>query len=353
MCVHTWGRGGKKREKKGNLFPVLLPSHWIFPHLPIILPLHCAPQNCALLPPLLRDHIVQPQGSQSLSPQRWLPHFCVHSSPCRGSARPAQPRKLPQPQQCTPVQSASSPSHSRCSLPVAPAPGQEIPRLSPCYTLTATPPSSLPANSSLDCLSRSPFLFSVPKATSNIQMNTQLSPGERIFLPSACPTGHLPPSPTPPPGPEDLGRTTLPSAFPLCMQSVLSPPQFGRRTPPASHFRGPVALLPHSPPSPPRASAFVTSHLDALPILPPSLLMGHPVLTFHPHPDPASWALSLMAPCFKLSNYFWLRWVFAAACGLSPAVVSRGYSLAAVLGFSRFGAQALGEQASVAVCCGL
>lgn len=148
------------------------------------------------------------------------------------------------------------------------------------------PPSSLPANSSLDCLSRSPFLFSVPKATSNIQMNTQLSPGERIFLPSACPTGHLPPSPTPPPGPEDLGRTTLPSAFPLCMQLVLSPPQCGRRTPPASHFWGPVALLPHSPPSPPRASAFVTSHLDALPILPPSLLVGHPVLTFHPPPRP-------------------------------------------------------------------
>ena len=49
--------------------------------------------------------------------------------------------------------------------------------------------------------------------------------------------------------------------------------------------------------------------------------------------------------------YFWLRWVFAAACGLSLVVASRGYSLLRCTGFSlrwllllqrtREGAQAL------------
>ena len=32
----------------------------------------------------------------------------------------------------------------------------------------------------------------------------------------------------------------------------------------------------------------------------------------------------------ELINCFWLHWVFVAAQGLSPAVVSRGYSLVAV-----------------------
>jgi hypothetical protein len=45
--------------------------------------------------------------------------------------------------------------------------------------------------------------------------------------------------------------------------------------------------------------------------------------------------------------YFWLCWVFFAACGLSLAVASRGYSLVAVgrlliAGFSCFGVWAPG-----------
>ena len=32
--------------------------------------------------------------------------------------------------------------------------------------------------------------------------------------------------------------------------------------------------------------------------------------------------------------YFWLRWVFAAACGLSPDAVSEGYSSSRCVGFS-------------------
>ena len=35
---------------------------------------------------------------------------------------------------------------------------------------------------------------------------------------------------------------------------------------------------------------------------------------------------------FKKIIYFWLHWVFVAALGLSPDVVSRGYSLVAVGG---------------------
>ena len=55
--------------------------------------------------------------------------------------------------------------------------------------------------------------------------------------------------------------------------------------------------------------------------------------------------------------YFWLRWVFIAACGLSLAVWSRGYPSLRVwdshcAGFS-CGARALGAQASVVVVLGL
>ena len=32
--------------------------------------------------------------------------------------------------------------------------------------------------------------------------------------------------------------------------------------------------------------------------------------------------------------YFWLRWVFIAACGLSLAAASRGYSSLQCVGFS-------------------
>ena len=48
---------------------------------------------------------------------------------------------------------------------------------------------------------------------------------------------------------------------------------------------------------------------------------------------------------FILFIYFWLCWLFVAACGLS-LVVARG-------GFSCCGAPALGAQASVVVTCGL
>ena len=55
--------------------------------------------------------------------------------------------------------------------------------------------------------------------------------------------------------------------------------------------------------------------------------------------------------------YFWLRWVFIAACGLSLAAWSRGYPSLRVwdshcTGFS-CGARALGAQASVVVVLGL
>ena len=55
----------------------------------------------------------------------------------------------------------------------------------------------------------------------------------------------------------------------------------------------------------------------------------------------------------RLFIYFWLCWVFVAACALSPVGASRGYSSLWCLGFSLWwllghGAQALGEQASVA-----
>ena len=36
----------------------------------------------------------------------------------------------------------------------------------------------------------------------------------------------------------------------------------------------------------------------------------------------------------NLFIYFWLRWVFVAACGLSLVVVSGGYSLLRYAGFS-------------------
>ena len=54
--------------------------------------------------------------------------------------------------------------------------------------------------------------------------------------------------------------------------------------------------------------------------------------------------------------YFWLLWVFVAACGLSLVAVSRGYSLLHCAashrsGFSCCGAQAPGTQASVVVAC--
>ena len=56
--------------------------------------------------------------------------------------------------------------------------------------------------------------------------------------------------------------------------------------------------------------------------------------------------------------YFWLCWVFIAACGLSLVAASRGYSSLWCAGFSLqwlllLGAWALGAQASVVVACGL
>ena len=55
----------------------------------------------------------------------------------------------------------------------------------------------------------------------------------------------------------------------------------------------------------------------------------------------------------RLFTYFWLCWVFVAACGLSPVGASQGYSSLRCLGFSLWwllghGAQALGKQASIA-----
>ena len=48
---------------------------------------------------------------------------------------------------------------------------------------------------------------------------------------------------------------------------------------------------------------------------------------------------------FILFIYFWLRWVFVAACGLSLVAVSGGFSCCR--------AWALGVRASVVVACGL
>ena len=61
----------------------------------------------------------------------------------------------------------------------------------------------------------------------------------------------------------------------------------------------------------------------------------------------------------KLFIYFWLRWVFIAACGLSLVVASGGYSslrcvgVSHCSGFSCCRAWALGTQVSVAVAHGL
>ena len=39
------------------------------------------------------------------------------------------------------------------------------------------------------------------------------------------------------------------------------------------------------------------------------------------------WSRDLRGPAFSyLFIYFWLRWVFVAACGLSLVVATRGYS---------------------------
>ena len=54
-----------------------------------------------------------------------------------------------------------------------------------------------------------------------------------------------------------------------------------------------------------------------------------------------------------LPIYFWLRWVFVAARGLSLVVASGGYSSLRCVGFSCCGARALGAWASVVVARGL
>ena len=61
---------------------------------------------------------------------------------------------------------------------------------------------------------------------------------------------------------------------------------------------------------------------------------------------------------FFLFIYFWLRWVFVAACGHSLVAASRGYSSCGARashcsGFSCCRAQALGAWASVVVACRL
>ena len=60
-------------------------------------------------------------------------------------------------------------------------------------------------------------------------------------------------------------------------------------------------------------------------------------------------------PCthFYLCIYFWLRWVFVAACGLPLVAARGGYSLLWYTGFSCCRARALGPQASVVVAHGL
>ena len=69
------------------------------------------------------------------------------------------------------------------------------------------------------------------------------------------------------------------------------------------------------------------------------------------------WACNLLSLFIlfflRLFIYFWLCCVFVAVCGLSPVGASRGYSPLRCMGFSlwgllRHGAQALGQQASVA-----
>ena len=61
---------------------------------------------------------------------------------------------------------------------------------------------------------------------------------------------------------------------------------------------------------------------------------------------------------FKKIIYFWLHWVFVAACGLSLVAASGGYSSLGYEGFSLrclpcCGAPALGAQASVVAARGL
>ena len=51
--------------------------------------------------------------------------------------------------------------------------------------------------------------------------------------------------------------------------------------------------------------------------------------------------------------YFWLRWVFVAAHGLSLVAASRGYLSLPCVGFSCCRARALGARASGVVACGL
>ena len=51
----------------------------------------------------------------------------------------------------------------------------------------------------------------------------------------------------------------------------------------------------------------------------------------------------------NLFIYFWLRWVFVAARGLSLVAASGGYSSLLCTGFSCCGARALGTRASVVV----
>ena len=46
------------------------------------------------------------------------------------------------------------------------------------------------------------------------------------------------------------------------------------------------------------------------------------------------WSLLFFKKCFIYFIYFWLRWVFIAACGLSLVAVSRGYSSLPCVGFS-------------------
>ena len=57
-------------------------------------------------------------------------------------------------------------------------------------------------------------------------------------------------------------------------------------------------------------------------------LDNHKLLRFEKHlRDPPSSLLSLFLKLINLFIYFWLRWVFVAACRLSPVVASGGYSV--------------------------
>ena len=74
------------------------------------------------------------------------------------------------------------------------------------------------------------------------------------------------------------------------------------------------------------------------------LLLLWPVISHH-QPDPVK-GITVQTEFFKEGNiyffiiiyyyYFWggLRWVFIAACGLSPVATSGGYSLLRCIGFS-------------------